>query len=56
MTTIARPYDMLLTLSGGPLHRPDPLGTGAAHVKAPLTPQEHRAAGQQRQALRRPRR
>ena len=39
----------------GPLHRPDSPGTGAAHVQTPLPPQEHRAVGQQRDALRHPR-
>ena len=40
--------------SPGTHHRRDAPGTGAAHVQAPLPPQEHREAGQQRQALRHP--
>ena len=38
----------------GAHHRPDPPGTSPAHVQAPLPPQEHRAAGQRRHALRHP--
>ena len=48
------PYDMLLTLSGGRSMGSAAPGSGPAHFQTPLSPQEHRASGQQRDALRHP--